>query len=91
MKIYTIFKICMESYILKKNKQVYFNDNLDIFITYSSDEYCRRSIYYTKLKWQDKKIPRHVWQSIFIKLDLYKSSEMQVHKESKKYNRYHTK
>ena len=53
-------------------KTVSFNDDLDIYMTYSSDEYCRHQIKSTKLKFEDRKISPQVWKYIFIQLDLYK-------------------
>jgi hypothetical protein len=72
------------------SKSVNFNENPKIYITYSSEEYSRFPIYYTKLKWQHRRIPPHLWKSIFIKLDLYKLYEMEVHEESKINTRYHS-
>lgn len=72
-------------------KTVSFNDDLNIYMTYSSDEYCRHQIKSTKLKFEDRKISPQVWKYIFIQLDLYKLQEMQVHHESRIYTRFHYK
>ena len=70
-------------------KNVSFNENVDIFNTYSSDDYCRLQINSTKVKFEDKKIHPKLWKSIFVQLDLYKLQEMQVHDKSKIYTRFH--
>jgi hypothetical protein len=72
-------------------KTVSFNVDIDIYMTYSSDEYCRHQIKSTKLKFENKKISLKVWKYIFIQLDLYKLQEMQVHDESRIYTRFHYK
>jgi hypothetical protein len=75
----------------ENTKNVSFDENIDIYRTYSSDEYCRLQINSTKVKFEDKKIPPQVWRSIFVQLDLYKLREMQVHDQSKIYTRFHYK
>lgn len=76
---------------MNNKKTVCFNDIPNIYTTYSSDEYCRHQINSIKLKFQDRKIPLQVWNSIFVQLDVYKLREMQVHDKSRIYTRFHCK
>lgn len=72
-------------------KTVRFNDNIKIFPTYSPDEYprnCIDSILYQK---SYNRISPEEWNTLWVKLDLYKIYEMVVHKDSLVNNKYHCK
>jgi len=66
-------------------KRVEFNlNNNKEYSTYSIDEYDRMSIDSAIYQKSYKKISENEWRLIFVKLDMYKKTEMIVHKDSLK-------
>lgn len=73
------------------NRRVCFNDTIEIYLTYSSDEYPRNSIDSILYQKAYNRVSPDEWNSMWVKLDLYKIYEMVVHKDSLQNNKYHCK
>lgn len=76
---------------MSKYRHVRFNETPVIYPTYSLDEYPRETIDSILYQKAYKRISDSEWETIFVKLDLYKIYEMIIHKDSLHNNRYHCK
>lgn len=72
-------------------KKIVFNNNIEIFTTYSSNEYDRSCIDHVLYRKAYQRISDKEMDNIYILLDIYKLYEMKVHKNSFSNNLYHTK
>ena len=69
-------------------KKVRFSDKINIFSTYSSDEYSRIPIDHLLYRRAYNRVSDLEWNDVLVKLDLYKLYEMPVHPDSFLNNNY---